>query len=139
MAKALPNRWVIGFTLASALVLVIAVVAYVIFWPKALRRNTALIAHVVEEAAQRYREENDTPLKGTRVEIVATLLGRNARQKSYLRPDFEEFLDDRGRVVDSWREPFRFDTGPEGELRLRSAGPNGLFEDEDDLTSDALR
>ncbi len=139
MALAAPNPWIFGITLASVVVFALATLAYVVFWPRVLAHNTALIAHVVEEGLTAYAGDHGQRPQGSDPQIVAALLGDNERKKSYLRPNFREFLDAQGRVLDSWKKPFRFEPAPDGNIKLRSAGPNGTFDDEDDLTSDALR
>ncbi len=132
------RKWVIALTLASALICGAALVFYLLYWPKMLARNTALIAYVVEEGLEGYHEDHQSYPEGTAAQIIAALLGENTRKKSYLRPDFRQLLDASGDVVDSWKRPFRFDKEPDGSLKVRSAGPNGTFDDEDDLTSDKL-
>ncbi len=54
-------------------------------------------------------------------------------------PTVDDFLaagvvDARRRSADAWDRPFRVDCEPRG-LIVRSAGPDGLFDDEDDVTS----
>ena len=112
---------------------------YLRFWPKVQQRNAALIAYALEEALNEFHSENDAYPDGSDAEVTAALLGENPTQKSYLRSEFHHFLNANGQVLDPWKNRFRFDKQPDGGFKLRSAGPNRTFEDEDDLTSaDAL-
>ena len=129
------RKCIIGFTLVSAVIWGCAFAVYFLYWPKVQQRNAALIAHILEEGAAAYKKDYDVYPNGSDVEIVATLLGQNTRNKSYLRPEFGEFLDENSSINDSWKRPFRFDSQSNGGFKLRSAGPNGLFDDADDLTS----
>ena len=127
--------WIIGFTAVSTILCGAAAVFYLGYWPKVMKHNSALIALVVEEGLAEYRQEHAALPEGREPEVIAALLGQNPKQKSYLRPDFRQFLDEHGEILDSWKQPFRFDRASDGGIKLRSAGPNGLFDDEDDVTS----
>ena len=129
------RKCVIGMTLISVVILGSSLAFYFLYWPKVQQRNAALLAHILEEGAAAYRKDYDTYPSGSGSDVVATLLGQNTRKKSYLRPEFRAFLDDNGSVNDSWNRPFRFDRQSDGSFKLRSAGPNGVFDDADDLTS----
>ena len=134
------RKWVIGFTIAMGVVTLCLVAFYMTIWPKVQRKNAALIAHLVEHASEEFREEQGSYPSGTLTEIIGVLLGNNATQKSYLRPEFRSFLADDGTLLDSWRRPFRLEpsSSENGAVRLRSSGENGLFDDEDDITSHYL-
>lgn len=129
------RKCVIAITLISAVILLCSLAFYFLYWPKLQQRNAALIAYILEESALSYKKDYDAYPTGSGTEIVASLLGKNTRNKSYLRPEFQSFLDDKGYVSDSWNRPFRFDSQSDGSFKLRSAGPNGVFDDGDDLTS----
>lgn len=129
----------IAFTVVAAIALSGLIAFYFLYWPKLQQRNTALIAHVVEEGVMSYHKDYEAFPSGEHREVIAALLGKNTRAKSYVRPEFRQFLDEQGHVHDAWKRDFRFETGPSGNIMLRSAGPNGSFDDEDDVTSaDAL-
>lgn len=130
---------ILALTTASGIFCIGALIFYSVFWPKTLRRNAALIAFVVEEGAADYRSEHGAVPTGSGREVIALLLGANSSQKSYLRPEFRQFLSSDGDPLDSWKRPFRFDRPSDGGIKLRSAGPNGLFHDEDDVTSADLQ
>ena len=129
------RKCVVGVTFISFVVLGCSLAFYFLYWPKVQQRNAALIAHILEEGAATYKNDYDAYPSGSGTEIIATLLGQNSRNKSYLRPEFRAFLNDDGSVSDSWNRPFRFDSQSDGGFKLRSAGPNGVFDDADDLTS----
>lgn len=129
------RKCVIAATVLSFTATVAGVLMWIFYWPKVQRQNAALIALVVERAATEFHEEIGEHPTGNCAAVAAALLGENAKRKSYLRPEFRNFLDETGEVMDSWKRPFRVDRQAEGAVRLRSAGKNGSFDDEDDVTS----
>lgn len=133
------RNWIIAFTAISLAICGGALVFYFTYWPQMMDRNAALIAHIVEQGLAEYHEEHDAYPQGSSREIIATLLGNNPTGKSYLRPEFTKFLSLEGNVLDSWKQPFQFDRSRDGTIHLRSAGRNGKFHDDDDVTSDFLK
>ncbi len=133
------RKGVIGVTVGFGLVALLLGAFATFYWPEFQRRNAALIAHVVETGLADFLEEQEQYPEGEPPVIVAALLGENPRAKSYLRPEFRQFLDPSGQVLDPWKRPFRFDRAEGGGVKLRSAGPNGTFGDADDLGSAYLQ
>ena len=133
------RKSVIGFTIASAFILGCLLIFYFLYWPKFQEKNTAILALIVEEGLSEYHEEIGDYPTGTPSAVIAALLGNNPRDKAYLKSDFRAFLDSSGNAQDAWKQPFRFDKQASGSFILRSAGPDGTFNNADDLTSkDAL-
>lgn len=130
------RKCVIAVTILSFTATVVGVLMWIFFWPKVQRQNAALIALVVERGAAEYhREIGEYPVGNSAAEVAAALLGENPKRKSYLRPEFRNFLNEAGEVLDTWKRPFRADRQADGSVILRSAGRNGTFDDEDDVTS----
>ena len=130
------RKCVIAVTILSFTATIVGVLMWIFFWPKVQRQNAALIALVVERGTADYHEEiGEYPSGNSAAEVVAALLGENLKRKSYLRPEFRNFLNDTGEVLDTWKRPFRADRQIDGSILLRSAGKNGTFDDDDDVTS----
>ena len=129
------RKLVIGATVLSFLMTVAGVVLWFTFWPKMQRQNAAVLALVVEEGIADYQKEIGTFPQGNGIQVIAALLGENPREKSYLRPQFHSFLTDQGELKDPWIRLYRFERTLFGAFRLRSAGKNGIFGDDDDVTS----
>jgi hypothetical protein len=129
------RKCVIAATVLSFTATVAGVLMWIFYWPKVQGQNAALIALVVERAATEFHKEIGEFPGGNCAEVADALLGENSKRKNYLRPEFRNFLDEAGEVMDSWKRPFRADRQESGSVRLRSAGKNGSFDDEDDVTS----
>lgn len=134
-----------GVILAITILAFVAVIAGAIiwmrWWPALQRQQSAVLAGLIEEAAREYESENPRVPRTDSAALVQALLGENPQAKAYLKQEIISFLDEQGRLVDAWKRPFRIESGPpdsredSGPLQLRSAGPNGVFGDSDDITS----
>lgn len=129
------RKLVIAATVLSFLMTVAGVVLWFTMWPKMLRQNAAVLAFVVEEGLAEYHKEIGQFPEGNGAQVIAALLGENPREKSYLRSEFRSFLTDQGELKDPWRRLYRFESQTDGGFKLRSAGKNGIFDDDDDVTS----
>lgn len=135
----MPSRrrrlFVLFATVMSASFCAGCLIFYFVFWPQQLVRNSALLAYTLEQGFEAYRSDHEALPEGTPAQMVEALLGDNPRQKSYVRPEMRDFVSEAGEVRDSWKRPFQFDREDPTVIRLLSAGPNGVFGDDDDVTS----
>mgnify|MGYP007101551542 CR=1 FL=1 len=129
------RKCVIAATILSFTATVAGVLMWIFYWPKVQRQNAALIALVVERGLAEYHKEIGEYPDGNSAQVAAALLGENPKQKSFLLPQFRNFLDESGQVLDSWKRPYRADRQEDSSVHFRSAGKNGTFDDDDDVTS----
>lgn len=93
------------------------------------RAQRELVAQMTSlfEAFDRYKQHVGAYPQGSNQEIVNALTGNNAKKVIILaiKP---EHLNTKGEVTDPWGTPLRIYIA-DGEVLLRSAGPNRIFED----------
>ena len=125
---------VITIITLSVIALVVSVLFYIFVWPETKKIGTSSFAFVIEDALEQYKnDQQDYPQATGNAEILKALYGDNPRKKQYL-DSMESMIRD-GQFTDFWKRPMRFEF-PAGEKAVVfSAGPDGVFGNEDDITS----
>jgi hypothetical protein len=85
----------------------------------------------VAELLSFYREGMGENPSGTNGELVAALLGGNAKRAAYLTRDCPALVD--GQLVDRWGTPYRFQSSSDRVMEIISAGPDRKLLTGDDL------
>lgn len=90
--------------------------------------------NAIQAELKRHQQEKGMPVTGSTREILRTLFGEGKGQAgtiaaTRLTPD--------GDLLDPWGHPYRI-TSFEGFSLIRSAGPNGIFDDGDDEKRDDI-
>lgn len=128
---------VLTITILSAIVLVISILFWLFKWPELKKTETSKFAYLIEDALEQYK--SDQKRYPPAADIAAALYGENERQKRYLA-GLESIVRD-GEFTDMWENPFRVELpaeGVEGKAKLTSAGPDGEFGNDDDITSQLI-
>jgi hypothetical protein len=86
------------------------------------------------DALQKYKENVGAYPIGSNADIVKALKGRNAKNIIILMGRKTD-LNDKGEFVDQWKTPLRIYFSDNGIL-VRSAGPNGRFDDSTSMDCD---
>jgi hypothetical protein len=68
---------------------------------------------------------------GTNAEIVAAMLGDNAKQTRVGTPENQQ-INDKGELVDRWGTPYFFHQVSKTHMEIRSAGPDRVMWTSDD-------
>ena len=129
---------VISIIAGSIVILAVSVLYYLFFWPDHQRQGTSQCLYVIEKAIDEYGadfEDLSAP-PSDNGELAAALLGENPRNKEYIGKKTVVLRE--GKFVDFWKRELRFEE-EDGVLRGSSAGPNGDFGDDDDITSQLAR
>ena len=125
-------------TISGALVILVVSVLYFLFvWPDQQRKGTSACIYVIEKAMGEYEADFGSLPEGGNGQVAALLLGDNTREKSYLTS--KSVVLRNGQFTDFWKNPLRFGTDEEGRPQVLSAGPNGVFGDDDDIDSQLVR
>jgi hypothetical protein len=90
----------------------------------------------LELAAKAYFAEYGSYPSGDNQAIVRTLQSDNPRRIVFVELSARD-LNKQGEVVDLWGTPFQFSFA-RGQPQIRSAGPDGLFNTDDDFLSPDL-
>ena len=72
---------------------------------------------------------------GTNPEITAALMGKNPKQINFITPESGLRVNEKGEMVDAWGTPFFFHQRSGQEMELRSAGPDKIMWNLDDLVA----
>jgi hypothetical protein len=78
-----------------------------------------------------YLEMHHYP-SGTSGDIMRVLAGGNPRRLKFFTPN-SKFMNSRGEYTDPWETPYEIKTD-QTNFAIRSAGPNCIFGDKDDIT-----
>jgi hypothetical protein len=117
---------------ASVAILIASLVLRIFFLPEYQSKGSSRIIYVIESAMAEYKEDYGSYPPGGNEIIAKILLGDNSRGKAYLPEDSVVMRD--GMMVDLWKRPLRVITNDFKPLVL-SAGENGEFDDNDDISS----
>ena len=128
----------IGVIVFFALILIAATIGFFTMRPRIQKRITEGIIMEVELALEDYAVEFSSPPDGDHESVIRTLRGDNLEERNYFGRDISKIVKG-GKVVDAWNQPLQIMAGPGGALRVRSAGPNGNYNDIDDVDSADLR
>lgn len=134
-----------GFTLLE-FVTVCAILAvafyFVLIWPHRGHGNRARARDAraridtlsLAAALKAYDTEYNTLPTGTQPTIIRALCGDNLRQIVFLEIS-EDARGTNGEFLDPWRTPYRITHYGSNDVVITSAGPDGRFDDEDDITN----
>jgi type II secretory pathway pseudopilin PulG len=131
---------VLTIVILSVISLVLSVLFYVFVWPETKKIGTSGFAYVIEDALEQYKsDQNSYPPGAGNAEVVKALYGENPRKKKYLE-SMKSIVRD-GEFTDFWKNPMKIEFPPEegAKAKVTSAGPNGVFGDADDITSQAAK
>lgn len=132
----MPRGCVITIIILCVLMLIVSIVFYVVRWPDIKRQGTSQSIQTIEQAMEAYKSDYGMYPDGDNGAIAALLLGDNSREKRYLSKKTVVLRD--GEFIDFWKRPIRFGS-TDGQPRGLSAGKNGMFGDEDDISSQLVR
>jgi len=133
----MPRGCITTIIVLATLALVASILFYVFIWPDRQREGTSVCIHLIESAMDDYAADFESYPSGTNSEVAELLLGNNDRDKAYLTKKTVVLRG--GEFVDFWKHPLRFAPAGNGRPAGLSAGPNGEFEDLDDITSQLIR
>lgn len=125
--------------IVCALVLLGAYVASRYWWTHAADPKIAKFHEAADNlllALQQYKEFVGSYPTGSNLEIARAMTGQTEKKVLILTVRKSE-MNPKGEIVDPWGTPLQFYFAPNGIL-IRSAGPNGVFEDSKVQTSDDL-
>lgn len=132
----MPRGCVITIISGSVVILLVSIFYYFLIWPSTQRNGTAHLIYIIEKALVEYQKDfEEIPINNS-PETCQILLGVNPRKKQYLSPN--NVILRSGKLVDYWKRPFNFNISHEKPSVL-SSGRNGLFGDNDDITSRLFR
>lgn len=80
-----------------------------------------------------YYNEYHTPLGQDNSTLIRMLRGENNKQIVFFATN-PRLFNERGELLDSWETPYQIEYHGKTNVTIISAGPNGHFDDEDDLT-----
>lgn len=123
---------VITIISSSLVILVAAVILRIFYMPDIQSEGTSRIIYVIESAMEEHNKDHDSYPAGGNEAITKTLLGSNPRGKKYLTDKSVVIRD--GMMVDLWKQPFKIVIDNSIPLFI-SAGNNGVFHDDDDISS----
>lgn len=110
-----------------------------IFLPRLANRNRPTIPlartdiqNLDAALSQYYAVAGEYP-SGTKVEIFKKLLGENARGIKFFSVN-PKSVNSSGEFTDPWKTPYEMNI-VQTNYTIRSAGPNRIFGDEDDITN----
>ena len=79
-----------------------------------------------------YHTVNGENPVGTNAEIMAAIMGKNARQ-AVLGPPEGMNLNSNGELVDEWGTPYFFHQLSKDDMEIHSAGPDRIMGTSDDI------
>ena len=85
-------------------------------------------------ALTHYQAELAENPSGTKANILKTLLGENSKKLPFLHVN-PKAVNSRGEFMDPWKTPYQINIIGQTNFIIRSAGPNRIFGDKDDLIS----
>lgn len=85
---------------------------------------------------QQYKEFTGAYPVGNNLSITKAMMGKNDK-KVLILAIRQSDLNDRGEILDPWNTPYRFYFSGD-QVLIRSAGPNKVWEDDDQAVSDDL-
>ena len=130
---------VLSLVILSAIAFVLSVLFYVFVWPETRNRITSDITFVIEDALEQYKvDQGHYPEASDEAAVVGALYGQNPRQKDYLDKKMKSIIRN-GQFTDYWKNPYRIEFPPAERARVISAGQDGDFGTDDDITSQASR
>jgi len=124
-------------TVLSLVILVVSIFFFVVAWPEHKRRGTSQNIYLVEKRMEEYKVDHGAYPQGGNEGCVAALGGDNKRDKVYLA-SARGIIED-GEFIDFYRTPLRFEFPQDAKVRIISAGPDKIFDNDDDLTSTYIR
>ncbi len=129
----MPRGCVILITVLSLVILVVSIFFFVVAWPEHKRRGTSQNIYYFEKLMEEYKADHGAYPQGGNEGCVNALGGDNKRDKVYLE-SARGFIEN-GRFIDFYRTPLRFEFPQDARVRISSAGPDKIFDTDDDLTS----
>ena len=124
---------IISIIAASVVILIASVVLRTFFMPEYQAKGTSRIIFVIEAAMAEHNKDFGSYPAGKNEAVTKVLLGQNSRGKNYL-PEKSIVIRD-GMMVDLWKQPLKV-IANEPAPRVISAGENGIFHDNDDVTGE---
>jgi len=121
----------------ATLALVASILFYLFVWPDRQREGTSVCIHLIEKAMDEYAADFESYPTGSNSEVAELLLGNNKRDKAYITKKTVVLRG--GEFVDFWKNPLRFEPDENGRPAGLSGGPNGEFDDLDDITGQLIR
>ncbi|MEO7514655.1 MAG: type II secretion system protein GspG [Verrucomicrobiota bacterium] len=82
-----------------------------------------------------YSEIHHYP-SGTSGDVMRALVGENPKRLKFFSPN-PKLVNSRGEYMDPWQTPYQINIIGQTNYIIRSAGPNRIFGDKDDLTNSA--
>jgi len=133
---------VLTIVILSGIAFFISAISFIFFWPKMKKRETSRIISAIEITLEEYKSDQGNYPESVENSAVTDALhfGKNPREKVYLP---NAYVKD-GEFVDFWKNPLRIEypepkDGTEAKPKVSSAGPNGEFGDDDDITSQLIK
>ncbi|HUJ71346.1 MAG TPA: hypothetical protein VLZ30_03825 [Verrucomicrobiae bacterium] len=90
----------------------------------------------LETACKTYHTKYGDFPAGDNSAIAAALLGGNSQKIVFLELNSRD-MNPKGEVIDPWGTPYRFTLRNGQSPLIGSAGPDRIFDDDDDFLSDA--
>lgn len=94
--------------------------------------DLAVLVNVLQE----YRRNFGGNPVGDNNEITAALRGSNPKKLGYLASEVTSLIDRDGCLTDRWGNPYFFHAQSGQIMMIRSAGPDGILHNADDLLSE---
>lgn len=91
---------------------------------------------IIQQLLQEYRRNLGGNPVGENDEVTAALTGGNEKKLVYLAQETRPLIDDNGRLTDRWGNPYVFHALSGKTMEIRSAGPDGIPYNADDLVSE---
>ena len=89
-------------------------------------------------ACKSYQTEYGSLPAGNNTDITSALRGANPRNIVFFELRSRD-MNSLGEVIDPWGTPYRFTLQDGQSPLIRSAGPDRIFDDKDDLVSDQFQ
>lgn len=87
----------------------------------------------VTNALEQYKELFGSYPEGDNFKVAKALLGGNPKQIVFLDNYKERFTDAAGALADTWETPLLIERDGNDQVRVRSAGPDRIFGNADDI------
>lgn len=91
---------------------------------------------IIQQLLQEYRRNLGGNPVGENDEVTTALTGGNEKKLVYLAQETRPLIDDNGRLTDRWGNPYVFHALSGKTMEIRSAGPDGIPYNADDLVSE---
>lgn len=91
---------------------------------------------IIQQLLREYRRNLGGNPVGENDEITAALTGTNEKKLAYLAHEVRRLVDSDGRLMDRWGNPYVFHALSGTAMEIRSAGPDGIPYNPDDLLSE---